>query len=175
MYDILQLNDLLVPELLDIAEQLEISNAKKLNKQDLIYKILDKQAIMTAAQKPEDEKPKQRKRIVKATTANISEEAEVVQEAPAKKETTATPKTKKVEVEEFIESSTANQLNELVLELESYLEGGADSEHKQLREAYGHIPKPMARKIKEYLYGILEDAWKYNHDKRRGRRKKQTK
>jgi len=99
MYDILQLNDLLVPELLDIAEQLEISNAKKLNKQDLIYKILDKQAIMTAAQKPEDEKPKQRKRIVKDTTANISEEAEVVQEAPAKKETTATPKTKKVEVE----------------------------------------------------------------------------
>ena len=99
MYDILQLNDLLVPELLDIAEQLEISNAKKLNKQDLIYKILDKQAIMTAAQKPEDEKPKQRKRIVKATTANISEEAEVVQEASAKKETTATPKTKKVEVE----------------------------------------------------------------------------
>ena len=83
--------------------------------------------------------------------------------------------TKKVEVEEFIESSTANQLNELVLELESYLEGGADSDHKQLREAYGHIPKPMARKIKEYLYGILEDAWKYNHDKRRGRRKKQTK
>ena len=99
MYDILQLNDLLVPELLEIAEQLEISNAKKLNKQDLIYKILDKQAIMTAAQKPEDEKPKQRKRIVKGTTANISEEAEVVQEAPAKKETTATPKTKKVEVE----------------------------------------------------------------------------
>ena len=99
MYDILQLNDLLVPELLDIAEQLEISNAKKLNKQDLIYKILDKQAIMTAAQKPEDEKPKQRKRIVKSTTANISEEAEVVQEASAKKETTATPKTKKVEVE----------------------------------------------------------------------------
>ncbi len=96
MYDILQLNDLLVPELLDIAEQLQISNAKKLNKQDLVYKILDKQAIMTAAQKPEDEKPKQRKRIVKTTTANSSEEAEVVQEPPAKKETTAAPKTKKV-------------------------------------------------------------------------------
>ena len=29
MYDILQLNDMLVPELLDIAEQLKISNAKK--------------------------------------------------------------------------------------------------------------------------------------------------
>jgi len=29
MYDILQLNDMLVPELLDIAEQLKISGAKK--------------------------------------------------------------------------------------------------------------------------------------------------
>ena len=31
------------------------------------------------------------------------------------------------------------------------------------------------RKIRNYLYGILEDAWKYSHDKRPGRRKKQTK
>jgi transcription termination factor Rho len=46
MYDILQLNDMLVPELLDIAEQLDINNAKKLDKQELIYKILDKQAIV---------------------------------------------------------------------------------------------------------------------------------
>jgi hypothetical protein len=82
---------------------------------------------------------------------------------------------KKIEVEAFIESATARQLSEIVNDLNVYLEGGADQEHKQLREAYGHIPKPIARKIKEYLYGILEDAWKYNHDKRRGRRKKETK
>ena len=37
MYDILQLNDMLVPELLDIAEQLKLPNAKKLSKQDLVY------------------------------------------------------------------------------------------------------------------------------------------
>ena len=83
--------------------------------------------------------------------------------------------TKKVEVEEFIESTTAHQLNDLVMDLDDYLEGGSDEIHKQLREGYGHIPKPEARKIRNYLYGILEDAWKYNHDKRRGRRKKQTK
>jgi transcription termination factor Rho len=51
MYDILQLNDMLVPELLDIAEKLDISNAKKANKQDLIYKILDKQAITPSEEK----------------------------------------------------------------------------------------------------------------------------
>ena len=86
MYDILQLNDFLVPELLDIAETLKVTNAKKLGKQDLIYKILDKQAIMTAEKKNNDgEKPK-RKRIVKTATANGIEEAEVMQEAPSKKE-----------------------------------------------------------------------------------------
>ncbi len=85
MYDILQLNDLLVPELLDIAEQLSIPNAKKLNKQELVYKILDKQAIMNADTKNDGEKPK-RKRIIKASTGNSVEEAEVMQEAPAKKE-----------------------------------------------------------------------------------------
>ena len=41
MYDILQLNEMLVPELLDIAEQLKINNAKKLGKQELVYKILE--------------------------------------------------------------------------------------------------------------------------------------
>ncbi|MBK8956531.1 MAG: transcription termination factor Rho [Saprospiraceae bacterium] len=45
MYDILQLNDMLVPELRDIAEQLGVQNSKKLPKQDLIYKILDQQAL----------------------------------------------------------------------------------------------------------------------------------
>ena len=65
MYDILQLNDLLVPELLDIAEQQEIPNAKNLKKQELIYQILDKQAVMTPEKKTtEVEKPK-RKRIAK--------------------------------------------------------------------------------------------------------------
>ncbi len=82
MYDILQLNDMLVPELQDIAEQLKISNYKKLDKQDLVYKILDKQAILNAAAKTEgDTKPK-RKRIVKASTANTTEDAEVMNDKP---------------------------------------------------------------------------------------------
>jgi hypothetical protein len=83
--------------------------------------------------------------------------------------------TKRVEVEEFIESSTASELNNLVIDLDEYLEGGSDEVHKQLREGYGHIPKPQARKIRNYLHGILEDAQKYSYDKRPGRRKKQTK
>jgi transcription termination factor Rho len=91
MYDILQLNEMLVPELLDIAEQLKITNAKKMDKQELVYKILDKQAVMASAVKaqPGEDKGK-RKRIVKATTAHSTEEADVMSEgdtnAEAKKE-----------------------------------------------------------------------------------------
>ena len=83
--------------------------------------------------------------------------------------------TRRVEVEEFIESSTASEISNLVMDLDDYLEGGSDEMHKQLREGYGHIPKPQARKIRNYLYGILEDAKTYSHDRRPGRRKKQTK
>src|SRR5215203_7056787 len=74
MYDILQLNDMLVPELLDIAEQLHIDNSKKLDKQGLIYKILDKQAVAANGGAAANDKPK-RKRIIKASTANSTEEA----------------------------------------------------------------------------------------------------
>ncbi len=78
MYDILQLNDMLLPELQDVAEDLKIDNFKKLGKQELVYKILDSQAIggngQKAAVTATDEKPK-RKRIIKASTANSTEEA----------------------------------------------------------------------------------------------------
>jgi transcription termination factor Rho len=74
MYDILQLNDMIVPELLDIAEQLKIPNAKKMDKQELVYKILDNQAI-AGSKNSADNKQRQRKRIVKATTGNTTEEA----------------------------------------------------------------------------------------------------
>jgi transcription termination factor Rho len=44
MLDISQLNYMLVPELRDLAEKLGLSGYKRLNKQELIYKILDHQA-----------------------------------------------------------------------------------------------------------------------------------
>ncbi len=71
MYDISQLNDLLVPELHDIADGLTIPNTKKLNKQDLINAILDKQAVMSTDKTNEAEKPK-RKRIIKSDAPEIS-------------------------------------------------------------------------------------------------------
>jgi transcription termination factor Rho len=45
MYDILQLNDKLVAELKEIAQRLGVKGYNKMTKQDLVYKILDEQAL----------------------------------------------------------------------------------------------------------------------------------
>ena len=51
MYDILELNKKLLPELKDIAKDLKIKRVDSFKKQDLIYKILDTQAILEAEKK----------------------------------------------------------------------------------------------------------------------------
>ena len=100
MYDILQLNDMLVPELLDIAEQQSISNAKTLEKQELIYKILDKQAAMNSTEKKPSEstesteKPK-RKRIVKTVTSEETSSAPVSPDSPKESKPKKTEEKKK--------------------------------------------------------------------------------
>jgi transcription termination factor Rho len=88
MYDILQLNDMLVPELKDLAEKLGLKNSKKFSKQELIYKILDQQAILvkkeaaaTPAPSPLQEEPEKevKKRGRKPASAiMIKEHAEVM-------------------------------------------------------------------------------------------------
>lgn len=45
MYTIDDLNVKLLSELKELAEQMGVKNAKKLSKQELVYKILDQQAI----------------------------------------------------------------------------------------------------------------------------------
>jgi len=60
-YDILQLNDMLVPELVDVAENLKIANSGSLDKQTLIYKILDQQALNTDIEASADDAGKKRR------------------------------------------------------------------------------------------------------------------
>jgi hypothetical protein len=86
--------------------------------------------------------------------------------------------TTKLDIEKFITSHTYQNLIEEISNLNQYLEGGDDSLHKQFREAYGHVPKPQARKIKNYFMDIVNDANKYLDEKNRKKtrtRKKQSK
>jgi transcription termination factor Rho len=70
MYDILELNKKLVTELRDIAKQLNIKKSESLRKQDLIYKILDQQAIAATEAKKNDKKYKPKPKIEKVTSSD---------------------------------------------------------------------------------------------------------
>jgi transcription termination factor Rho len=65
MYNKSQLTDLLVPELLDIADQLNIPTTKKISRNDLISLILENQSTMPQEKKSTQEEKPKRKRILK--------------------------------------------------------------------------------------------------------------
>jgi len=96
MYDITQLNELLVPELHDIAEELKIPNTKKMNKQELVSTILEKQTNMATEKNSDAEKPK-RKRILKSDKEGGEETPAA--EAPQKESAPAPARAKKAEAE----------------------------------------------------------------------------
>ena len=86
-----------------------------------------------------------------------------------------TNKFTKNDVQRFLEDDTIKSINLIIYDLEDYLEGGSDRIHQPLREAYGHLGKPEARKIKNYLEKILQDCWKYEREKKKRKRKKLSK
>ncbi|MDA3865878.1 MAG: transcription termination factor Rho [Salinivirgaceae bacterium] len=105
MYDILELNKKLVSELKEIAAELKIKKIESLRKQDLIYKILDQQAI-NASEKTdsptEDKKSSRRPRVkrIERVSANkrqpATEATEAAESAPVEKEQEPKPIVKKV-------------------------------------------------------------------------------
>ena len=139
MYDILQLNDMLVPELIEIADKLKLTGTKKLDKQALIYKILDKQALLNSKVKDaaKDEKGAKKKRIVKTTTANSTEEAIVENETATEEvEVSTEPIVKKLEKkitkkskEEVEENSTVENSQDNSEEVQQPENGGTQEEN----------------------------------------------
>ena len=77
MYDIIELNAKKVLELKEIAKKLGISRLEKLKKQDLVYSILDEQALRPGENKKAESKPKTAAtRSTKSTAQGASEEQE---------------------------------------------------------------------------------------------------
>ena len=65
MYDIVQLKSKLVGELRDIAKELDVPKYEKLKKLDLVYQILDLQAVKASENAPEEDddgKPKRKRK-----------------------------------------------------------------------------------------------------------------
>lgn len=69
MYDILELSKKLLPELREIGKELKIKRVESYKKQELIYKILDTQAIQNAGAKSETEEVRAKPIIIKREKA----------------------------------------------------------------------------------------------------------
>ena len=72
MYDIIELKAKSLEELVQIATDLGISKPKNIPQENLIYEILDKQAIEAATRKESKPQKKQRERIAVAPKAVIN-------------------------------------------------------------------------------------------------------
>lgn len=126
-YNILELNEKLLPELQSIAEELGIKKIKALKKSELVYRILDEQAISFAGIQVEKEKEKEAKKVVRKTKAKNAavtpeKNAEPVQtqstaskQPAAKKEEVKTDKKKRTRMEkkDKVESTAASAENTL--------------------------------------------------------------
>ena len=93
-YNILELNEKLLPELQSIAEELGLKKVSSLKKEELVYKILDEQAISYAGIQAEKEKEKEAKKAESQTKVKKAPKAAASKEAKAGAKTkVATPAT----------------------------------------------------------------------------------
>lgn len=100
MYNIIQLNDKDLSELQVIAKELGIKKTDSLKKEDLVYKILDEQAIAGATKKVAADKLKEeRKEEQKKKRSRV---------APAKKDNKVVSATKEGEAEKAKEAAPAS-------------------------------------------------------------------
>ncbi len=90
MYDIIELNGLLLNDLKEIAKAMNVEDYKGLKKQDLIYKVLDRQMAIAAEKSAEPEAPAAKKKPGR----KAKEEETVVAETPAPEPPVVTPEPK---------------------------------------------------------------------------------
>ena len=105
MYDILELNNKLVDELKNIAKELEVKGFDKLKKQDLVYQILDQQAVTPSEAEPVKVKKEAKK--TKAKPAEPVENKEVSTEPTQDEEVPKKPRKRSEVLKELGRAETA--------------------------------------------------------------------
>jgi transcription termination factor Rho len=121
MYDILELNEKVLTELREIAKELKIKRVESLRKQDLIYKILDQQAIMATESKKsekkadaitgEETKRRRRNRIKTAEVIATPEKIEFREKQPEKNDVI----NKAIDTPELNHEQKSTALDDLIL------------------------------------------------------------
>ena len=152
MYNIIQLNDKSLSELQTIASELGITKVESLKKEDLVYRILDEQAIAGATKKVAAEKKREERKVEKQKRtrinaaagnddkpANNKEPKEVKQALPETNTTAEKKETEKAQQpkeQEKVEKATAPKKK-------------AGRPRKEKDEETNTQPQPVAEKTEE--------------------------
>jgi len=180
MYDILELNKKLVSDLRDIAKELQIKKVESLKKQDLIYKILDQQAINATTEVKPEKKAPLRKRVEKIkpknqtqSQSNPTEKREIVKRPertrerivekrePVKREPVQNVKKEKAEPvkETFAKETLAKKPEQVVENKRPYENEGPRKRPDQRPQRENHPKRPFEkRNDKSYEFdGIISN------------------
>ncbi len=169
MYTIDDLNVRLLSELKEIAEGMGVKNAKKLTKQDLVYKILDQQAVagdnsaeVPASPEPERKmRPRRRENVAPAPARKVTEPTSGDESFDAINLDfeSAVPKFEdKEHIEEKSERESSAQQNKH----EGKEEKSPQAQRPSIRDFDGAISNEGALEIMQDGYGFLRSS-DYNY------------
>lgn len=83
---------------------------------------------------------------------------------------------RRIDAQAILRSSTVKHIQETINDLDLYLQGGQEDKTIYVRQAYGYLSKPDARKIRNYLDDVVEGVKKFIKDKNaKGKRTTTTK
>ena len=164
MYNIIQLNDKDLSELQSIAKELGIKKAESYKKDELVYQILDEQAIANAAKKAsKNNEEKGEKKTRKRTRVSVKKEGDKVytanQEKATKLEAVTPPlpdKSLSIRTEAIaepvskeIEQVEESKQEEIVPMIESKEEEFIQPQSEENKEENKIVPKKRGRKSKK--------------------------
>ncbi|MGC9375142.1 MAG: transcription termination factor Rho [Bacteroidales bacterium] len=112
MYDILELNKKLVSELREIAKSLQIKKVESLKKQDLIYKILDQQAINATSDSKSVKKTSGRKKDNEPLPSNTKSDVSITSKKSREKTESVKNEQKSEDKKEVLTNETKSKPEE---------------------------------------------------------------
>ncbi len=171
MYDIIELNKKLLTELRKIAKDLKIKRVESYKKQDLIYKILDQQAILSAQtsildekkevnekkkEKKKEEKPKKEKEVKEEVNSDKTEEEDKSESKPKKRPRIR--KKEKIEIEVKNDDSIQENEKTEIPKSETLKAPEKNDKEKQNTEFKGTIIASGVLEIASDGYGFLRSS-----------------
>ena len=156
MYDIVQLSDMLLTELKDVAESLELKNYKSLNKQDLIFKILGSQTDEEEEEKETKAKKPRKRTTIRKTKGKTSKIKGIFSKNPA-----PPPEEEEEEEEEEIDLFT-----EAEEEIEESIE---EEEEDVVEEIVVEKVETVAKVSKKSNSDRKDNKWDKDNDRRKSK------